>query len=124
MPCKNSARKRSKTMVFRCTPEEHKLICDMAAWSGMGRQDYIIAKLTDTEVEVRPPMSVQKALRGSMAEVGRGGTSGGLLRRAERVPAAEGRTRYEVLPGARRAGRRTSGRRTANEAALGCAEDA
>lgn len=69
MPCENSARKRSKTMAFRCTPEEHKLICEMAAWSGMKRQDYIIAKLTDTQVEVRPSVSVQKALRDSMAEL-------------------------------------------------------
>lgn len=69
MPCKNSARKRSKTMAFRCTPEEHKLICEMAAWSGMNRQDYIIAKLTDTQVEVRPSVSVQKALKDSMAEL-------------------------------------------------------
>lgn len=67
MPCENSARKRSKTMAFRCTPEEHKLICEMAAWSGMLRQDYIIAKLTDTQVEVKPSVSVQKALRTSMA---------------------------------------------------------
>ena len=67
MPCENSARKRSKTMAFRCTPEEHKLICEMAAWSGMLRQDYIIAKLTDTQVEVKPSVSVQKALKGSMA---------------------------------------------------------
>lgn len=69
MPCENSARKRSKTMAFRCTPEEHKLICEMAAWSGMSRQDYIIAKLTDTQVEVRPSVSVQKALKDSMAEL-------------------------------------------------------
>lgn len=69
MPCENSARKRSKTMAFRCSPEERKLICDMAAWSGMSRQDYIIAKLTDTQVEVRPSVSVQKALRDSMAEL-------------------------------------------------------
>lgn len=69
MPCENSARKRSKTMAFRCTPEEHKLICEMAAWSGMSRQDYIIAKLTDTKVEVRPSVSVQKALKDSMAEL-------------------------------------------------------
>lgn len=69
MPCENSARKRSKTMAFRCTPEEHKLICEMAAWSGMNRQDYIIAKLTDTQVEVRPSVSIQKALRDSMAEL-------------------------------------------------------
>ena len=69
MPCENSARKRSKTMAFRCTPEEHKLICEMAAWSGMLRQDYIIAKLTDAQVEVRPSVSVQKALKDSMAEL-------------------------------------------------------
>ncbi|WP_443613542.1 plasmid mobilization protein [Adlercreutzia sp.] len=69
MPCENGARKRSKTMAFRCTPEERKLICEMAAWSGMSRQDYIIARLTDTQVEVRPSVSVQKALRDSMAEL-------------------------------------------------------
>lgn len=69
MPCENSARKRSKTMAFRCTPEEHELICEMAAWSGMSRQDYIIAKLTDTQVEVRPSVSVQKALKDSMPEL-------------------------------------------------------
>lgn len=69
MPCENSARKRSKTMAFRCTPEERKIICEMAAWSGMSRQDYIIAKLTDTEVEVRPSVSMQKALKDSMAEL-------------------------------------------------------
>ena len=69
MPCENSARRRSKTMAFRCTPEEHKLICEMAAWSGMLRQDYIIAKLTDTQVEVKPSVSVQKTLKSSMAEL-------------------------------------------------------
>ena len=69
MPCENSARKRSKTMAFRCTPEERKLICEMAAWSGMKRQDYIIAKLTDTQVEVKPSVSVQKALKDSMTEL-------------------------------------------------------
>ena len=42
MPCENSARKRSKTMAFRCTPEEYELIANMAAWSGMSRQDYWI----------------------------------------------------------------------------------
>lgn len=103
MPCENSARKRSKTMAFRCTPEEHKLICEMAAWSGMNRQDYIIAKLTDTQVEVRPSVSVQKALKDSMAELAKESTAGGLLQRAERVSAAESRARDEVLPGARRA---------------------
>ena len=56
-------------MAFRCTPEERKLICDMAAWSGMSRQDYIIAKLTDTQVVVKPSVGVQKALKDSMAEL-------------------------------------------------------
>ncbi len=68
-PCENIARKRSKTMAFRCTPEEHKLICEMAVWSGMSRQDYIIAKLADTQVEVRSSGSVQKALKDSMAKL-------------------------------------------------------
>lgn len=67
MPCENSARKRSKTMAFLCTPEERKLICEMVAWSGMSRQDYIIAKLVDTQIEVRPSVSVQKGLKDSMA---------------------------------------------------------
>ena len=66
MPCKNSARKRSKTMAFRCTPEEYELIANMAAWSGMSRQDYIMARLTGTEITVRPSSRVQRALRDSM----------------------------------------------------------
>ena len=36
----------------------------------MGRQDYIIAKLTGTRVEAKPSVNVQKALRDSMAELG------------------------------------------------------
>ncbi|WP_297150976.1 hypothetical protein [uncultured Ellagibacter sp.] len=66
MPCENSARKRSKTMAFRCTPEEYELIADMAAWSGMSRQDYIMARLTGTEVTVRPSSRAQRALRDTM----------------------------------------------------------
>ena len=66
MPCENSARKRSKTMAFRCTPEEYELIANMAAWSGMSRQDYIMARLAGTEITVRPSSRVQRALRDSM----------------------------------------------------------
>ena len=66
MPCENGARKRSKTMAFRCTPEEYELIANMAAWSGMSRQDYIMARLTRTEVTVRPSSRTQRALRDSM----------------------------------------------------------
>ncbi|MEE1548898.1 MAG: hypothetical protein U0J89_04080 [Collinsella sp.] len=53
MPCENSARKRSKTMAFRCIPEEYELIANMVAWSGMSRQDYIMARLTGTEMSLR-----------------------------------------------------------------------
>ena len=66
MPCENSARKRSKTMAFRCTPEEYELIANMAACSGMSRQDYIMARLTGTEITVRPSSRTQRALRDSM----------------------------------------------------------
>lgn len=66
MSCENSARKRSKTMAFRCTPEEYELIANMAAWSGMSRQDYIMARLTGTEITVRPSSRTQRALRDSM----------------------------------------------------------
>ena len=66
MPCENSARKRSKTMTFRCTPEEYELIANMAAWSGMSRQDYIMARLTGTEITVKPSSRTQRALRDSM----------------------------------------------------------
>lgn len=69
MPRENSARKRSKTTAFLCTPEERKLICEMAVWNGMSRQDCIIVKLSDTQVEARPSVSVQKALWGSMSEL-------------------------------------------------------
>jgi hypothetical protein len=41
----------------------------MAAWNGVSRQDYIIAKLTDAQVEMRPSVSVQKALKDSMSEL-------------------------------------------------------
>lgn len=66
MPCENSARKRSKTMAFRYAPEEHELIANMAAWSGMSRQDYIMARLTGTEITVKPSLRTQRALRDSM----------------------------------------------------------
>lgn len=66
MPCENSARKRSKTMAFCCTPEEYELIANMASWSGMSRQDYIMARLTGTEITVRPSSRTQRALRDSM----------------------------------------------------------
>ena len=37
MPCPNSARKRSKTMAFRVSPEEYEQITNLAKLSGMDR---------------------------------------------------------------------------------------
>ena len=80
MPCENSARKRSKTMAFRCTPEERKLICEMAAWSGINRQNFIIAKLIESQVEVRPHERAESAERLDDGGVGQGSATGDLLR--------------------------------------------
>lgn len=61
----------------------------------MSRQDYIIAKLNDTQVEVRPSVSVQEALKDSMAA----------LKRGERLAASYGelseslRQRVELVMG-------------------------
>lgn len=69
MPCPNSARKRSKTMAFRLTPEEHAILCERIALSGLDRQEYIYRKLMDMEVVVQPSVRVHKALKDSMAQI-------------------------------------------------------
>lgn len=121
MPCENGARKHSKTMAFRCTSEEYRLIADMTAWSGMSRQDYIMAKLTDTQIAVKLSVSVQKALRDSMAALTKESEPCSLLRRAERIFAAARGASDGVLPGARGAGRCACSRGAAYEDAPGCA---
>lgn len=63
MACPNDARLRNKTMAFRCTPEEYELVTRMAEASGMNKQDYIMAKLTDTEITVVSNPRTQKAMR-------------------------------------------------------------
>lgn len=67
MPCPNSARKRSKTIAFRVSPEEYERITNLAKLSGMDKQDFIMAKLMDHEIVVRPSTRVHKALKGTMA---------------------------------------------------------
>ena len=69
MPCPNSARKRSKTMAFRVSPEEYEQITNLAKLSGMDKQDFIMAKLMDHEIVVRPSTRVYKALKDAMAEI-------------------------------------------------------
>ena len=69
MPCPNSARKRSKTMAFRVSPEEYEQITNLAKLSGMDKQDFIMAKLMDHEIVVKPSTRVYKALKDTMAEI-------------------------------------------------------
>lgn len=63
MPCPNEARVRSKTMAFRCTPEEYELIGRMAGVCGMKKQDYIMARLTGTEIVVTSSPRTRKAMK-------------------------------------------------------------
>lgn len=69
MPCPNEARKRSVTIGFRVTPEFNCVLDLMVAASGMTKQDYITAKLSDIEINVRTNVRIQKALKDSMTDV-------------------------------------------------------
>lgn len=63
MVCPNSARKKSKTVAFRCAPSEYELIGRMSEACGMNKQDYIMAKLTDTEINVMSSPRTRKAMQ-------------------------------------------------------------
>lgn len=59
-------RQRSKTIAFRMSPEEARLLDHLVAVSGMTKQDYIISKLSDTTMKVVPSSRVQKGLEEGM----------------------------------------------------------
>ena len=65
----SARRVRSKTMAFRVTPEEYEEICELARLSGMDRQDYIVSRLKNKEIVVKPSPRVHKALKEDMAKV-------------------------------------------------------
>jgi len=69
MAGRSSCRVRSKTMAFRVTPEEYEEICELARLSGMDRQDYIVSRLKNKEIVVKPSPRVHKALKDDMARV-------------------------------------------------------
>ena len=56
-------------MAFRVSPEEYERITNLAKLSGMDKQDFILAKLMDHEIVVKPSTRVYKALKGTMAEI-------------------------------------------------------
>ncbi len=59
-------RLRSKTIAFRMSKKEANLLDRLVAISGMTKQDYIISKLSDTEVKVVPPSRMQKGMEETM----------------------------------------------------------
>lgn len=69
MPCPNERRKRSMTIAFRVSPEENELVNLLAATAHMTKQDYIMSKLTDTAIVVRPNSRTYKALKDAMTKV-------------------------------------------------------
>ena len=60
---------RNKTVAFRVSEEEAKLINDCVALSGLTKQDYIVRRLQCRDVVVQGNPRVYKALRNELAAV-------------------------------------------------------
>ena len=60
---------RNKTVAFRVSEEEAKLIDKCVALSGLTKQDYIIRRLQCQDVVVKGNPRVYKALRNQMADI-------------------------------------------------------
>ena len=65
----DKGRWRNKTVAFRVSEEEAKLIDDLVALSGLTKQDYIIRRLQCRDVVVQGNPRVYKALRNQMADI-------------------------------------------------------
>ena len=60
---------RSRTVAFRVSDAEAKLLNDCVALSGLTKQDYILRRLLHREVTVQGNPRVYKALRNKMEEI-------------------------------------------------------
>ena len=60
---------RNRTVGFRVSEEEAKMIDHMVALSGLTKQEYILRKLMDWEVTVQGNPRVYKALKNQMADI-------------------------------------------------------
>lgn len=65
----SKGRSRSRTIGFRVSPEEEKLINSAVALSGLTKQDYIVKRLLCRDVVVQGNPRVYKALKNQLAEV-------------------------------------------------------
>ena len=62
-------RLRSRIISFRVSPEEGDLLDTKVKLSGLTKQDYIIKKITDSNVVVQPNPRVYKALKAKLEAV-------------------------------------------------------
>ena len=60
---------RNKTVAFRVSEEEAKLLNDLVALSGLTKQEYIMRRLLDREVVVQGNPRVYKALKNQMTRI-------------------------------------------------------
>ena len=60
---------RNKTVAFRVSPEEDKVIEAKVRMCGLTKQDYIIRRLEERPVVVMGNPKVYKALRNQMADI-------------------------------------------------------
>ena len=60
---------RNKTVAFRVSEEEAKLLDDFVALSGLTKQEYIMRKLLNREVVVQGNPRVYKALKNQMERI-------------------------------------------------------
>ena len=60
---------RNRTVAFRVSEEEAKLLDDLVALSGLTKQDYIMQKLLNREVVVQGNPRVYKALKNQMEKI-------------------------------------------------------
>lgn len=65
----NKGRWRKRTVAFRVSEEEAKLLDDCVRLSGLTKQDYILRRLLHREVVVQGNPRVYKALRNQMADI-------------------------------------------------------
>ena len=60
---------RNKTVAFRMSPEEAKLLDEFVKLSGLNKQDYLISRVLQREVVVQGNPRVYKALRNEISDL-------------------------------------------------------
>lgn len=69
MSCPNSARERSCTIAFCCSPEQREMVDRPVPMSGLLKQDYILARHERREIHATPNVSLYKGLTDTVKSV-------------------------------------------------------